>query len=288
MATDLLRVHNPRFSLPDRFIQPEAWCDGLTVEQIYNKLKEKVDKDIEYVKKILKEGMLDGGDLVQDGGPDPQQIEEWQESFRTDVARAHALSELSPTRGRLPAAVITRLEKLGRATLPWGQLLRGDISQELGHDIPSYAPPKMRYYPIILPQILKRKERVLLIAVDVSASVTQKVINVFITNVTSAAARASKVIVVTFDEHLRERYETTRPASILSNLTFNSGVHSRTSALEVFEVADMIKPSAFVILTDLYIDLPSTTLHRPLFVVPTGASQAAPYGRVYVMEDPWH
>ena len=286
-----------RWTVPEQFIQPQSWADGMTVEEIYDSLYRQQQADPGAMDQYLpkpdgNEEISNGSDMVEpppgDGGEekDAQGSAEWQESFREDISRAKALAENSPMHKPLPGAVITRMDKIMKASMPWGSLLRGSLADSLGWDDVTYAPPKMKYYPIILPQTRQLKERTLLLGIDVSASVTQELIKIFISNVQSAAARATKTVIVTFDQVVREHYETTRPRDIFSHVKFNSGAHSYTSAMGVFEIADKVKPSAICVLTDGYIDHPEKPYKNTIFVIPEGGNRL-PWGRTYTMEHPW-
>lgn len=298
MCATLLGDSKP-WAVPERFIQPQSWAAGKTVEEIYDIIYKQEQSSPGTAAKYLPEGS-DGDDEVSNGRdmiePPPsttsteeegaQGDTEWQDGFREDISRAKALAEKSPTHRPLTDDVVSRMDKLMKPTLPWGSLLRGCISSDLGWDEVSYAPPKMKYYPIILPQTRQLKERILVILVDVSASVTAELIRIFITNVQAAAFRATKTVIVTFDQIVREHYETTRPRDIFTKVKFASGAHSHTSAVAAFEIARKAKPSAVVCLTDGYIDLPDFTLRNTTFVIPTGG-QVQPWGKTYVMEHPW-
>lgn len=283
--------------VPARFIQPESRFDGKTVEEIYDIIYKQEQASPGSAENYLPEGkeeddeISNGKDMVEPehtpgGQEDAQDDSTWQDTFREDIARAKVLAEKSPTHRPLTDSVISRMDKLLRPTLPWGSLLRGGLSTDLGWDDVTYAPPKTRYYPIILPQTRKLKERILLLGVDVSASVGDELIRIFISNVQSAAFRATKTIIVTFDQIVRERYETTRPRDIFSRVKFNSGHHTHTSAVGVFEEADRVHPSAICVLTDGYIDLPDRAYRNTTFVIPEGG-QRLPWGKTFVMEHPW-
>jgi len=291
-----------RWPVPKRFIQYVFWADGKTVEEIYTVLKKEEEAKAGSTKQYLPEGgendeVGNGTDMREppsapageeegvDSGPQ-QMNKDFQEAFRQDVAHAKAMSEHSPLHKDLSQIVRERMDKVLRPTLPWGSLVRGGLSTDLGWDEATYAPPKMKYYPIILPQTRVVKERVLLLGIDVSTSVTDALIRIFITNVQAAAHRATKVIVVTFDAIVREQYTTTQPRHIFDHVKFKSGAHSYTSAIELFEIAAKEKPSAICILTDGHIKLPDKPVKKTTFVIPTGGLKP-PWGTTYVMEYPW-
>ena len=298
LCSELLADSNGRkWSVPEQFIQPQTWADGMTVEEIYESLMRQQQADPGAMNQYLPkpgsgEEISDGSDMVEpgaetaEGTADAQDSSEWQDTFREDISRAKALAQNSVMSKPLPGDVVARMDKIMKASLPWGSLLRGSLADSLGWDEVTYAPPKMKYYPIILPQTRQLKERVLLLGIDVSASVTQELIKIFISNVQSAAARATKTVIVTFDQVVREHYETTRPRDIFSHVKFNSGAHSYTSAMGVFEIANKVKPSAICILTDGYIEHPEKPHKNTIFVIPEGGNRLH-WGRVYTMEHPW-
>ena len=296
---ELLGTDSPKgfvsFQVPPRFIQWQPWAAGKTVEEIYDIIMKMAQQDPSTPDKLLPEkadqGVGDGSDLRPppvnaDPLQGPQGNTEWQEQFRQDVSYAKALSEKSVLHKPLSDTVQSRMDKVLRPTLPWGSLIRGGLSTDLGWDEATYAPPKVKYYPIILPQTRRVKERTLLLGIDVSASVTDELIRIFITNVQAAAHRATKTVIVTFDQVVREVYETTQPRHIFDHVKFNSGAHSYTSALGVFENADRVRPSAICVLTDGYIELPEKPYRKTTFVIPTGG-RTPPWGTTYVMEYPW-
>lgn len=289
--------------VPKRFIQPQDWAANMTAEQIYEVLKKQEDEKPGHCTSYLPkeadgtpmQGEISTGSDLRDPSPedasssgsdDLQENPEFQNTFRQDIARAKALAERSPLHKPLPQTIISRMDKLLRPTLPWGALVRGHLSQTLGWDAQTYCPPKMKYYPIILPQTRTTKERKLLLAVDVSASVTQELIQIFITNVQAAAARATEIIIVTFDQVVREVHRTKRPRDIYDHVKFVSGAHSHTSAIGVFQIAEEERPSAICVLTDGYISLPNKIFRNTTFVIPEGGN-VLPWGKTFVMEHPW-
>lgn len=293
--------------IPARFIQPQSWAKDLTVDQIYEVLKKQEQQQSGSTQQYLpkggdpEKGLGDGTDMqnvptpaegtpsAEPGDPnnaDPQDNAEFQAAFRQDVAHAKALADKSPLSKPLPETVRSRMQKLMRPTLPWGSLIRGQLSSDLGWDEATYTPPKMKYYPIILPQTRTTKERILLLGVDISASVTDELIKIFISNVEAAAHRATEIVVVSFDAVVRDHYRTKKPRDIFTNVKFKSGHHSHTSAMGLFAIAEKEKPSAICILTDGHITIPKQPVRNTTFVIPEGGN-VLPWGRTFVMEHPW-
>ncbi len=94
------------------------------------------------------------------------------------------------------------------------------------------------------------------------------------------------LLIITFDEVVREHYRTKSPRQIFSKVKFLSGAHSMTSAIVAFELAVKANPSAICCLTDGYIDLPETPAKNTTFVIPEGGKKQ-PWGKHYIMEHPW-
>lgn len=289
------------WAVPKRFIQWQDWAKDLTVDQIYEVLKKQEEQKAGSSSQYLPEGgtgdeaIGNGSDMIEpppsppgpDGEPQgPQDSQEFQNAFRQDISHAKALSEKSSLAKPLTSSVVDRMQKIMKPTLPWGSLVRGQLSNDLGWDEATYCPPKMKYYPIILPQTRTVKERILLLGVDISASVTDELIKIFISNVESAAHRATEIVVVTFDAVVRDEYRTKRPRDIFANVKFKSGAHSHTSAMGLFEIAKKVKPSAICILTDGHIRIPETPVRNTTFVIPEGGNVLG-WGRTFVMEHPW-
>lgn len=297
-CSELLGDGKNDWKIPDRFVQPQEWAKGLTAEEIYDILLKAQQENPDSIAKYQPgdDELGKGDDLRPMPAPpagvdpnDPQANKEWQSTFQQDVAHSRSLSEATSDHARpLSKAVRDRMQKIMKGTLPWGTILRGEVSHDLGWDEATYCPPKVKYYPIkvILPQTRSTKERVLLLGIDISASVGDELIRTFISNVMSAAMRATKTVIVTFDQVQRDYHETTNPKNIYQYVKFVSGDHYKTSAMCVFEAADRVKPNAICILTDGYIDIPEKPYMNTTFVIPEGGNRL-PWGRNIVMEHPW-
>lgn len=288
--------------IPKKFIQWQDWAKGLTCEQIYLVLdkqdQETAGSSDQYLPKGGEPGdeVSEGTDILpppkpehgKPAGGDPQDAQDFQDAFRQDVAHAKALADKSPLAKPLPTSVVDRMTKIMRPTLPWGSLVRGQISSDLGWDEATYAPPKMRYLPakIILPQTRSVKERILLLGIDISTSVTDELIKIFISNVEAASTRATEICIVSFDAVVRDHFRTKRPRDIFKHVKFVSGHHTHTSAIGLFDIAKTVKPSAICILTDGHIRIPEEPVRNTTFVIPEGGN-ILPWGKTFVMEHPW-
>jgi predicted metal-dependent peptidase len=200
--------------------------------------------------------------------------------------------EFSATKEQLRAQygdhVLRRIEKLRRGTIPWGNLLQGNLIGDMGKSRATWSPPNFRYYPhAVTPSVRGQWEKELFIAVDISASVDDGLLQLFANNITGAAARAQRTTVVTFDAVIREQIETRDPGSVLRKLQFKMGAHGHTSVLDVFRLVDQINPSGIVVLTDGYLEYPEKAYPRTNWILPAKNFGNPPWGRKYHMEQAW-
>lgn len=286
---DVLKILRVRGSwpLPEDAIPNYDWAEHLTVEEIYD---------------ILKQEQEQQGEDTQPHDPytpdmeDPQETEQESDDFRRaltqDLVQA-AMAEEQAHNGKhsledvYPKNVWERLQELKRCEVPWDVLLRGRLAAALGNDLVSWVPPNRRYLPdIALPSRRGTIENELLLGVDISGSITDDDLKRFRACILPAARRAKTTTVLTFDEEIREQYTTTKPDSILRNIRFRTASHSHTSVRGVFAEVDRRRPSAVAIITDGHILLPDRPYpHTHWILTPRGA--ALPWGHHYRLKTSW-
>lgn len=278
------------FEVPEDGVQIPPWAGDMSAEEIYEVLK----KDPSKQKDVSGDGGLEG-DFRYESAASYTQAEEdhFFLKFQEELAQADAV--IRSAEGQpLPDFIRSRMDEILRDQLPWSTLLRGDLLAELGGDQPTYSPPNRRFYgwstpwgkPLILPSYRSVKEKRLLLGIDVSASVGKTLMDRFIANVTPAAARANEIVIITFDQVIRERVVARYPRQILGRVQFYSGAHYTTDVRPVFEVVDEVQPSAVCILTDGYLHYPDNPYPQTLWVVPQNGGDP-PWGRRYQMEVSW-
>lgn len=277
-VVSVLSDTNDPWTIPSDAVPWEAWAEGLTVEAIYDKLIEnKADLPTSFNK-----------DLVPPKSPfaNESEKEEWLVKFRDDLAQA-VLMQTELSGKPLPESIRSRIAKVLKNPIPWERLLLGKVLDAMGQDVPTWARPRRRLLPqLIVPSYRALKERRLVIAVDVSASVTEVLIRKFISSVTGAAMRAQETHVIVFDAKVREHFVTRSPQKILSEVKFLTGSHDHTSVKGVFKLVDEIDPSGVVVLTDGYVSLPEKSYPETIWVIPeNGRSQS--WGKTFVMEHTW-
>jgi len=297
-ACRVLSTPNDTWEPPTDGVIPPPWSVGLTTEEIYDKLVSNPQSKPQ-PKRPKPEGtdtpsIQDSSDLNYAGAKaleaNPEKEDEFYRKFSSELAQANLVMQQISNKSSedLYGPVIgSRLNQVLRGKIPWSRLLKGDMLKALGDEFTSYSPPKMRYYPeIILPTLKSRQEKTLLIAIDDSASVGERLHREFVANVMPAANRAEWTVVVTFDQIIRETIRTRKPKDIMKQAKFLSGIHSCTDVRPVFELAKTVKPSAIAILTDGFLSIPDKPVPNTLWCIPTnGKSQ--PWGKNYVMDITW-
>lgn len=278
---ELLSRPGAKFKTPHHGIQPAVWARNLTVEQIYDVLAKDSTK-MPSVIPIEKDQHL----------PPPlheteSEQHEWEELLRQDVFRAVLGAEASGQKLPDQSEIYQRIDKVQRGRFPWASVFRGTMQQDLGWDTATWAKPKRSLYGqgIIMPTYRAIKERVLLLGVDISGSIDEFILRRFAGIIEGAAQYATQTVVVTFDQILRERVETKRPAELLRKLKFSTGHHTFTDVRPFFAIADEIKPSAIAVLTDCYLEYPKKIYPKAIFITPEESSMKPPWGRHIIMQD---
>ena len=289
-STILSRPGDP-WPYPSNGVIPAPWSVGMCAEDIYDRLINDAHAVKEATQNAHTGEHQNGTDFDYDSADGYSEIEEqeFHQKFTEELAQAQLISEQSGSsvKDRYGDAVQSRLSQVLKGTIPWGKLLRGDLIDAITQTFATWSPPKRKYYPtLIMPSYRSTRERKLLLAIDVSASVGQDLMKAFIANTMPAAARSKETIVVTFDEVIREVVSTTRPGSILNSVKFLSGRHSYTDVRPVFALVDEHKPSAVAILTDAYLYYPDTPYPKTLWAVPMTKGRP-PWGKTYLMESAW-
>jgi len=291
MASEILSRPGDPWPYPTDGVIPAPWSEGLSAEEIYDRLLQNPEEAKKCMPQPGNGEHQNGGDFDYNSAGERTEEEEqaFYQKFTEELAQAQLITERSGTdvKARYGDAVHSRLNEVLKGTIPWGKLLRGDLIDAVTQQFATWSPPKRKYYPtLIMPSYRSTRERKLLLAVDVSASVGQDLMKEFISNTMPAAARAKETIVVTFDQVIREVVKTSRPKSILTDVKFLSGAHSYTDVRPVFDLVEEHRPSAVAILTDGYLTYPDKPYPSTLWAIPKDKGRP-PWGKTYVMESSW-
>ncbi len=271
-------------TVPQGGLEPPDWVQDLTPEAIYDQLMQQTSYPPQ------TSGAMGQNDLVEQDMSDPEfdTTDEMKDAFAEELCAAQVSMQAT---GRdlkeFGDYIANRVAEIKKGAIPWGRLLLGDVIGHLNGTYASYAPPRRKLWPhLILPTYHDRTERELALLIDVSASVGERVLSAFKSNVTAAAARARRTTVITFDQVIRERFACRDPREVLSNLKLKTGAHSYTDARAAFEEARKLSASATVCLTDGYIALPDTPVKNTIFTIPRGG-KTPPWGKTYTMDVAW-
>ena len=281
--------------IPRYAISPPRWYrhGEMTVEEVYDRLED----DEGTAQEPYEDGELsEGTDMLEPPTEETtEEKSEWIERLRGDLAQARQINEQAGHEDKISDQMRSRLEKISKGTVPFDRLFRGAVQSLLGYDEVNWGRPNRKAawsqtmggpQSFALPSMEATQERLLLILVDVSASVNQVRLNQFASNIENAAQRATKIVIATFDQTVRERYETDRPGDILRNIKLLMGDHSYPDARPAFALAEELDPSAIACFTDGHIYLPDEPYHQTVFVRPPPPEGAAlPWGREFVMEE---
>lgn len=270
---------------PQEGIPPEQWIGDMSPEEIYEELKKGKSGG-----SGAKPQGLGVGDLVERDMQDPSlSPEEAKEVFVTDLVIAStAASLIRDSDKRMPPHMAQRLVDLKKGEVNWERELQGSVLSGFGGSYSTYAPPRRKHFPFVpLPTQRSLLERSLCIACDVSGSIDKRMLDLFASNVARAAKRASKVLVVTFDQKIREQFWADNAEDAIKNLKFLTGRHSCTDVRPVFELVKKERISVTVVLTDAYLIYPETPQPRTIFAVPRGHGGVPPWGKLIHMEVSW-
>jgi predicted metal-dependent peptidase len=260
--------------VPAYLLQPEAWMNNprqLEAEQIYEQLPP------------VPQTPFDPDSYPGEVGDTPAATDE---RVRGMLERVVLMVPDKNKLGELPDDwVAERIAQMLKVVLPWDRIWLSSVVQDLGHDYPDYTSPKRRYLPYAyLPRMRGAGTGELFVAIDVSGSIDDECIKRFSFVLNMAAARATKLTVVTFDKVIREHVVTKRPAAVLQQIKFKTGAHSSTSVVPVFDLVHKVKPTSVTIVTDGYVEHHPRQYHPTNWVLTT-AHQRPEWGRCFVMEN---
>jgi predicted metal-dependent peptidase len=249
--------------------------DGMSAEQIYEEL----------IAGATKIELPFGEDLdVVDPGDEeaPAPLTDAQEAqIIANVVRATTMSQMNSNEaGKLPGDFSEMMDNLLNPKLPWDNLLTRWLTERSDKGS-NWAVPNRRYQGMYLPSRGGEEGLAhLLWALDVSGSVTQNQLRIFNSELKGAkeAYNPQSMTVVTFNHVIQKVWE-------FSNEEDISGLHitgrGGTSMHEVFALALKQRPSAMVIFSDMYCEIPPAIPGIPvLWLCYDNATWVPPYGDV--------
>lgn len=250
--------------------------DGMTTEQVYERLMQSVQEALDEFDKIVVEGGLeeDLQDPVDATGTD----------IKDTIHKAIQISKMSNEAGVIPGEVDMIINTFLSPILPWETLLDRYFT-ELSKDDYSWARPSRRHETEYLPSLSGDNGlEHLMWYVDISGSVSDddvRRINSEVKHVHETYL-PKRLTLVTFDTEIQDIYEFT-DEDIFDNIV----IHGRggTDLSEVYEHILQHKPSAAIIFSDLYCDIMENDPGSPvLWVVVDNPRAETRFGRQIHMQ----
>ena len=282
-------------------VPPQEEYRDMTEEAIYEHLVEERKKD-----PAAGQG---GGDMPSDlqGDSDPGEFDEaideamnggtrvaetletFHRRFTEEIKVLHKIMEASGK--SLPEGLHNRLVHISKDEAPWHRILQGTVLKRLGSRYPLYAPVNRRSFmfsdpPAILCTQHDTTERHVLLAVDVSGSVHIELLSAFAANIQPIIARAAKTTLVTFDSEIRSTKVISGRKGLMSEIDLVSGSHGYTDVRPVFRLAEELEPTAFVVLTDAAVKMPTPPRPDTIWVIPPNVTKP-PWGTSITLRTVW-
>lgn len=273
------------YSLPDGCILDRSISDGLSSEEIYNKLPDG------------KGGGKGGGSKPGSGwedafgpgdvmpipdGVDPAEVEERVKQW---IADGHAVAKM---KGSVPAGVDGFVDEVLDPKIPWHEHLRQLVVDKLKDDY-SWKRPNRRYAGsgFYLPSLESECIGPVIIGNDTSGSMWDKetlATGLGVCQSILDTMRPKKMVVVDIDcsiHNWREFY----PGDTIPTEIKGGGGSSTIPLFKRVEEDEDDKPSCMVIWTDLYIDFPKTEPDYPVIWVTNSKGMKAPFGETIYVGD---
>lgn len=204
MAADYvinLVIKDRGFKLPDGGLYDEQFR-GMSSEQVYDLLKQKQDQDPQGFDQAF--GQLPMEDLA----PPPQGMdtEELEERIEQILIRAALRSEQDNDKpGTIPGDLQLLIDKLLKPRLPWNRILQKYLMEFAKNDY-SWRKPNRRFMPEhYLPSLYSINLIDMVIAVDISGSVSDYEFQNFVSEIASIfrMVKPKKLTLIQFDTRIQ-------------------------------------------------------------------------------------
>ncbi len=247
-----------------------------TTEGVYGLLPQETEQ---------KEPGDEGGslDCVKDAGQDAAEISEKQSEMKVKIAQARNAAAMS---GKLSQGIDRLVTELVKTRTDWRSVLRRFLSERAKTDL-SYSKPKRRFLSddICLPSLIGEKMGSVVVAIDESGSVDDRLLALFETEVKAIFQDVGpqSVKIIYFDSQVLEPVQVFGPDDeiVLKHVggggTKFSPIFERINAdVDSGETA----PVACVVLTDLYCSDFGPTPEYPVLWACTTDLERVPFGEV--------
>lgn len=269
---DLLSLDYPVHS---SWVQPPSWASGLSVEQIYNKLRNNDSSAAAWLQ-INKNRQMD---LMNDVLP---AVNKQSDFDVVENAINFAATEAQKEFGTLPNSVKRIISALRRPTLSWEQILREHVTS-YARTKTSWAKRNRRYVDFYMPARYAPSIKSVLIAVDTSGSIKQDSLDEFFAEIKKIRKDVyiEKTTVVSCDTEVKNIAEFSAEDEIVYTPIGGGG----TKFTPVFRFAEKTNEELIIYFTDGY-GLVDKHYDIPTIWVLTTLSASLPFGKhVYMRSD---
>jgi predicted metal-dependent peptidase len=245
-----------------------------TTEGVYDLLPQETEQD---------KAHGDGGalDEVQDAGQDAATMAQAEAEMRVRVVQAANAAKMA---GKLPGSLARIVSDVTRSRVDWKSVLRRFLSERAKTDW-SYARPKRRFLAedMLLPSLTGERMGSIVVAIDCSGSVDERLLAEFATEVKAIIAdiMPAATHVIYFDSEVLKA-DTYGTEDAIEIKPIGGGGTAFSPIFNYIEEHE-IEPAACVVLTDLYCDDFGTIPDYPVLWASNGADHA-PWGEIVRLE----
>lgn len=264
--------------------------DGMVAEEIYDKLYDEADNiSIDDLIDQMVDEHMDGGDSYiegkegKDGRPTPMSAEERQQ-VRDEIKEAMILAAQTSAAGNVPDGVERLIKNLTDPKMNWRELLRQSLESTIKEDY-SWMRPSRRssYMNVILPGMTPGEEVDIVVALDMSGSISHDTARDFLSEVQGImdAFTAFKIHVFTFDTEIyNPQTYTSDNLDDITEYEIHGGGGTNFDCIFTYLVDNAIEPERLAIFTDMYPwdSWGDENYCETLFVAHGTTSIEAPYG----------
>lgn len=221
---------------------------GWSTEEVYADLEKNPPPKMPNHMQDVKPPSADGGDQ---GGSGKQGIQEQQKQIKDIIIRAATEAKVKKQFGNLPAHLQFKIEKLINPKLPWYTILQNYFDSYDQSDYSMKRPNRRHLHYAYLPGMQTPSLGELAVAVDASASVTDKQFQMFVSEIESIRKRLnpSKTTILTFDTEVKA-IDTLEASDDIRSIEFTGrGGTNLHPAIDYFRDNP---PRVLVVFSDLY------------------------------------
>ena len=267
--------------------------DGMTAEQIYDKLwEESPPTEAITITLELPRGPAPGKIADHRGGIDvhlPNRPSAADRGVLLDrLSAAVAAHRASAHHGELPAGVERLVDGLLPPTVPWQRLLSRYVGEMQTRQDYSYARPNRRWLmeDLLVPGPHSEDPGRVVVAIDTSGSVSPKLLQAMASELGRLNMLVPYITVLIADAQVHTEVPTHQLHAFLQRQTFAGG--GGTSHKPVFEwiAKRRLQPELFIGLTDLFSDFPAVKPTYPVVWIVPRKHGRAPWGKVFEADLP--